>query len=191
MARKKQKSPEEIKQDITRDFEQEYARWHDLYENGGSDPFWEDGVNLNLVRNHIIYARRRCEELLGPLPYPSLYYADLPPEVDNHYMAKADEIRRQSRDVLNECQENADYQFLMSVSQRPDIVSEAIQKSLQFLRYVRSLETAIDTDRLVDMRRYIHWDFPKEFAKSRTQVENLLNRNSLKTDESGQMSFFI
>ena len=48
MAKKNQENPLE-------ELEKAYAQWQRLYENGGSDPFWPDGVNLNLVRNHIIY----------------------------------------------------------------------------------------------------------------------------------------
>ncbi len=35
--------------------ENEYARWDELFTKGGSDPFWTDGVNLELTRNHILY----------------------------------------------------------------------------------------------------------------------------------------
>lgn len=39
------------------------SHWHDLRANGCNDPFWPDGVNLNLVRNHIIYGLRQIAEL--------------------------------------------------------------------------------------------------------------------------------
>ena len=41
--------------DYTAALENEYAQWDELFTKGGSDPFWTDGSNLNLVRNHIIY----------------------------------------------------------------------------------------------------------------------------------------
>ena len=41
----------------------DFARWEHLYTCGGQDPCWEDGYNLNLVRNHIIHDKRRLEEL--------------------------------------------------------------------------------------------------------------------------------
>lgn len=37
--------------------DKEYERWNDIAVNGCSDPFWTDGVNMNLVRNHILYYR--------------------------------------------------------------------------------------------------------------------------------------
>lgn len=45
-----------------------YKHWKDIYNNGCNDPFWCDGTNLNLVRNHIEYYRRKIEEMLGNVP---------------------------------------------------------------------------------------------------------------------------
>ena len=84
---------EELKKDI--------ARWNDIYINGCSDPFWPDGTNLNLKRNHIIYDLRQIMELqTGPLQV-SLFddpgvgaVTDvtnddrIPPKVPDTFMAK-------------------------------------------------------------------------------------------------------
>lgn len=76
------------------------AHWHDLKANGCSDPFWPDGVNMNLVRNHIIFGFRQIAELrasdgqlsLFDLPAPEVGDAmqdkRIPPMVDDGYMAK-------------------------------------------------------------------------------------------------------
>ena len=73
--------------------EESYARWECLYEYGGSDPFYEDGVNLNLVRNHIIYYKQILEKENNLFGLPDAYYRELPPKVDIRYMARPDEIR--------------------------------------------------------------------------------------------------
>lgn len=54
-------------EDPLAELEKAYAHWQDLYEHGGSDPTWPDGVNLNLVRNHIINYKRQIEETYPPL----------------------------------------------------------------------------------------------------------------------------
>ncbi len=41
----------------------EAARWIDHRDNGCSDPFWTDGANMNLTRNHIEYYKREIERL--------------------------------------------------------------------------------------------------------------------------------
>lgn len=66
-----------------------YRRWRDIYLNGSSDPFWEDGCNLELVRNHIIFDKRRIEEALGDkyFLYPDSYFYPLPDRVDQKFMA--------------------------------------------------------------------------------------------------------
>lgn len=58
-------------------------RWNEIAQNGCSDPTWPDGINLNLVRNHIIYDRKQivdiCEENGIIMPDEAEY--EIPPEV--------------------------------------------------------------------------------------------------------------
>ena len=74
-------------------------RWKCINENGCNDPFWADGWNMNLLRNHIIYYKggiaQICEE--NRLPLPEEYYLPLPPKVDGEYMAKLDQKERVQR----------------------------------------------------------------------------------------------
>lgn len=71
----------------------EYARtieqWKDINKNGCNDPFWSDGCNMNLTRNHIIYAqeqiRKICKE--NNIPFPEECYLSVPPKADINYMA--------------------------------------------------------------------------------------------------------
>lgn len=66
-----------------------YRRWRDVYLNGSSDPFWEDGCNLELVRNHIIYAKKQIEQVLKDnyFLYPDAYFYPVPDHVDHKFMA--------------------------------------------------------------------------------------------------------
>ena len=49
-----------------------YKYWYEIVEHGCSDPFWEDGCNLNLIRNHIIGLRdqisEQAEDEMKPIP---------------------------------------------------------------------------------------------------------------------------
>jgi len=78
----------------------ETDRWNHLREHGGSDPFWSDGVNMNLVRNHIIYHLMKIQELSAQPTQLSMFDSApgmpsanvledkrVPPEVDQNYMA--------------------------------------------------------------------------------------------------------
>lgn len=85
-------------QELSESIENEIKRWEEINEHGCNDPFWTDGCNMNLVRNHIISYKclmleeqdRTGEEL------PESFYYQTPPEVDNYYMA---DLRRNRRRV--------------------------------------------------------------------------------------------
>lgn len=40
-----------------------FKRWNHLHKKGGTDPFYPDGTNLNLVRNHVFYYQGQLREL--------------------------------------------------------------------------------------------------------------------------------
>ena len=74
-------------------------RWKALRNDGGSDPSWCDGANLNLVRNHIIYIKGKvmemCEEL--ELPLPEEYYFPTPPKLPEDFMVNLKQTERVKR----------------------------------------------------------------------------------------------
>lgn len=89
MAKKHLSLEEQIKL-IAVEMERSFATWDKLRESGGQDPFWSDGTNMNLVRNHIIYYKNELLMLCGGTInglLPEVYYKATPPEVSDHYMA--------------------------------------------------------------------------------------------------------
>ncbi len=64
-------------------------KWIHHRDYGCNDPFWSDGTNMNLLRNHMIYAKNRiqavCQEY-GILP-PKELDIPIPPYVDENYFA--------------------------------------------------------------------------------------------------------
>lgn len=79
-------------------------RWNEIYENGTSDPFYCDGANLNLVRNHIIYGKRQIKafvtehpELTIPEEVNSVFDPD---EVPDNYMANPEKIIKEAKESL-------------------------------------------------------------------------------------------
>ena len=85
----KEESPEKTVKLYCEQIRKEISCWKDINQNGCSDPFWPDGCNMNLTRNHIIYYQRQLREICteNRLALPEEYYLAVPPEVDANYMA--------------------------------------------------------------------------------------------------------
>ena len=87
--------------DYAAELEKAYAQWDEVFTKGGSDPFWTDGVNLELTRNHILYYKEQLAKQENSLiGLPDAYYRETPPKVDPNYMARTDEIRGNARKAM-------------------------------------------------------------------------------------------
>lgn len=95
----KKKTPEQEIKELREDIIRERNHWNYINENGCNDPFWPDGCNMNLTRNHIIYYRKEIEMLCEEhgLPLPEEYYLKVPPVVDDNYMANLKQEKRVER----------------------------------------------------------------------------------------------
>lgn len=92
-------SPEQKVKQYCVKIRKEIQHWKYINQNGCNDPFWSDGCNMNLTRNHIIYYQSKIHEACteNQLPLPEEYYLSLPPEVDNNYMANLKQKPRAER----------------------------------------------------------------------------------------------
>lgn len=152
MARKK------VQEDYEKSLLESYARWRYLYENGGQDPTWADGVNINLVRNHIIHYKQMIDENMTLEGYPEAYHWGLPPLVPQDYMAKPDEIRAAAKTSLARYLADPNYQFLCA---HVDSIDPKQAKKISIhnvIGYAAGLEHAIQQDDLVAMRRHRNAD---------------------------------
>lgn len=86
---------------LTANLTDEFARWEKQFLDGGSDAYYEDGVGLSLIRNHIIYDKHELEEKF-PDNLPEIYYKETPPEYPNNYQSvkKGDTLRFEYGDFL-------------------------------------------------------------------------------------------
>lgn len=83
---------EQLKAEVDASFEE----WERIKEDGCQDPSWPDGVNMNLVRNHIIFWYQYLQEKISASNEQlSLFDVNndpidkrpVPPVVPNSYMA--------------------------------------------------------------------------------------------------------
>jgi hypothetical protein len=145
-------------EDYGKELQAAYDRWAHIYEHGASDPTWEDGVNLNLVRNHIFYYRGKIEENVSPEGYPAAYFKEIPPEVEQKYMARPDEIRAAARASLAKYMADPNYQYLL---RHRDSFTPRTRDKLSIdnvIGYAAGLKASIENDNLVDMRRHERYE---------------------------------
>ena len=89
MAAKKKKTltPKEALAKLEVEYIQERHDWEFIYKYGCSDPFWPDGSNLNLIRNHCIFYKQEMERICKEHSLPLPETLPLPDEVSEDYMA--------------------------------------------------------------------------------------------------------
>lgn len=160
-----------------------FDRWEHLREYGGSDPSFADGVNMNLVRNHIMYYKEKIEETLSP--YPEIYYRETPPKVDMDYIARPDEIRENAKISLMQFEGNDSLRYLReAVRELTDTQTDRLHIQ-NILGYETALRTAIAEDDLITMRRY---ENPERYLQSFEQAAEAVRQ--LELEENFQMRFF-
>ena len=159
------------------------AEWDDCYENGGNDPFWYDGFRLNHLRRRIISSKTEIEEKYDPCDYPESYYREVPNEIPNEYMARADEIRRKARESFSLYLQDENFLYLW------EMVSSIPQKEMKrlciknVLGYASGLELAILTDDLVTMRRHCKADnYLSAFSSCAEKVRELMDKENIQSE---------
>lgn len=104
MKRGKAKNGKDELEKYRKELVEDIERWQYINEHGCNDPFWTDGSNMNLVRNHVIYHKRIifniCQE--AGMPLPDEYYMATPPLVSNYYMNNLKQKGRVER-ILSKC----------------------------------------------------------------------------------------
>lgn len=186
--KKKKPEAERLGNEIRDSFE----RWNHIYTHGAGDPFWPDGVNMELVRNHIIYYKKQCEELLKPEQYPQEYYLELPPEVDKNYMAHPETTREAARKSLDIYKADPDFAYLEKAVTRLTKQQKEKTSITAVLNYVYGLENAIQQDRIVDMWRHENpAGYIDIFRECRKRVEDILGSDDQEPVlPMGQLSLF-
>ncbi len=75
--------------ELSAEIKKSHVHWREIWRHGTSDPFFEDGTNLNLVANHIRYwqdlARLWCER--HGVATPGITSVFVPAEMDPRWMA--------------------------------------------------------------------------------------------------------
>ena len=185
---KKRTRAEELQENLQKDFQ----RWEYLNTHGGSDPLYEDGFNMNIVRNHIIYDKRKCQEELEEKYYPKEFFRETPPQVDNYYMARMDEIRENAKSSLLVYKADENYIFIM---QNLGKLNERQKEQCHIgavMGYITGLQSFINGNDYVGMRRHERPErYQDSFKYCRKQIEEYLKEiPKEKVLPTGQLTLF-
>lgn len=155
------------------ELEKDFERWEHLKEFGGSDPFYEDGCNMNRIRNHIIYDKRHIEKTMNE-PYPEIYYRETPPEADGKYMARKDEILAGAKKAYALYIADPNYRYLLEQESRLTKAQKEKTCITAVIGYARYLKEEIQRLDYVAMRRKLHTEsYLKSFAKCAERVRKM------------------
>lgn len=171
---------DKLARDPTGELERCFERWEDYYTNGGTDPTWTDGYNLNHIRKQILSRKKEIEQEYAVGSYPDIYYHETPPEVSNDYMAKAEEIRARAKESLALYLQDENYLYLWEVKNHipPKEVKRLYLKSA--FHCASALEFAIITDDLMGMRRHMDADVHlSHFVSCAERVRALLQHENI------------
>lgn len=112
----KKEDKKSLMKKLQKEAEKELQHWKMLKKYGGQDPFYPDGTNMNLTRNHIIHANRRIAELAyapqqlwmfgDGVPLLDDLLISVPPEVSNDYMADVAGIKSRAAAALKTAEGN-------------------------------------------------------------------------------------
>ena len=127
---KKKRTPnlpwEMTREELEKHIAERFSVWDDTFENGCCDPTWEDGCNLNLVRSHIIFAYKYLDKLNNSAEQLDIFAMcgenaerrQLPPKVDNKYMARLDDLIAKARETAEAVEQDDNYIWLVSIGKK-------------------------------------------------------------------------
>jgi hypothetical protein len=146
----------EQKEDYFEELQKAYDRYFYLLKNGGSDPNWADGMNINLCANHFCYYKERIKENYPRRRWLCLdwIHENILVEMPSSYMARKDEIREGAAKALAAFESDTNLSYIrqsIGLLPREDKKSTRADSILGY--YVR-LRLAIEEDDFVAMRRY-------------------------------------
>lgn len=173
MSAKKLKTP--TLEALLKALKQDQEYWNHVYLNGCNDPTWTDGVNLNLIHNHIIYDYEKIKKYY-PDEYAKMDIVE-PMEMPSEYMARADEIRSAMKKHFVELFDHSDYKEMM---QRYEALSPSQKKSIiepfpirRIITFESACKEAIESDDLVRMRGLLYHSAEEYHAECRDFIQEM------------------
>lgn len=124
--------------------------------------------------------------------YPKEYFRETPPQVDNYYMARMDEIRENAKSSLLVYKADENYIFIM---QNLGKLNERQKEQCHIgavMGYITGLQSFINGNDYVGMRRHEHPErYQDSFKYCHKQIEEYLKKiPEEKVLPTGQLTLF-
>ena len=182
---------------LEEELKRSFQHWDVRREEGCNDPFYDDAVNMNLIRNHIIYWKNEIEKKYGGdvNQYPEIYFREIPPEADNGLIVMAAEIRDKAVEALDIYLTDNNFLYLLY---NREMLGKKEAESIHIdnvLGYASGLAEALKKDDLITMRRHAFRPdvYTRAFAECAEKVKQILLKKRTEqpeTIENGQMTLF-
>lgn len=143
-----------------------FDRWEKAYNYGSAEPFWADGMHLNIIRNHIKDIKKKIENEIGfddRFSYPDIYHKETPPELDNNYMAIPLRILDRGIQLVEMFENNADYQYIVNNIDKvfpkgqETEASQTLSIPLIPTLQLRNYRKVIESGNIVEIRRKFYF----------------------------------
>ena len=132
------------------------------------------------IYQEVLYFKRQIEETQPLYKNSEVYQRERPPQVEDSYMARAEEIRAHAKDALASYKADPYYQYLLHHREELDDAGLKKTSILPVLNYAQALETAIREDDLVTMRRHERADrYLDSFRSCAVKVRDVLENQEL------------
>lgn len=171
--------------DIQADIDERFVRWAEVFENGTSDPTWEDGTNLNQIRNHIVFGYRELDAIEGRPAQLSMFddgteseRRPIPPMVDPKYMANLDELIQKARASAAAVLRDENYEFVASVADTltPDQKKRVCYDAV--FNYPLNVERFIESQQYPRLRIWKNAEYwIKRYVGIRKRIEEELTKS--------------
>jgi hypothetical protein len=159
-----------------KELETAYNRYFYLFINGGSDPSWADGVNMNLCSNHFFYYKEQIKQFYPERKWTCLdwIYETLLPRVDYEYMARKEEIKKHAVESPRLFEEDKNLALFLEKAPFFDKKEKDYLAISCVCGYYINLLHALKTDDYVTMRRYENPEnYFESFAEYAGKLKNI------------------
>ena len=186
----KKRNVQKISMEYGRKLQDMYDRWTLWKRIGSPEAEVPDGIYLNRIKRGIEHLLIKIESELPEEEYPDSYYAKVPPQMDEVYMANPEAICKAAKSALYEYENQEDYLWLSRHVHEIEVGGKEESEIYRLLCHADALREAIDRGDLLQMKRESRQEILMEdLAVCRKTIQEMMQKRKGKKSrkKSGQI----